>query len=269
MLELIREIGWNISILVIVLSALILYFGKLISDTQVEKYDRLNLYITGLIFSIYYVFLPFLLVYIVYEKMTMPLWLIYPVELFVVSLLSIYLFVSEYFYRFGWTHVFKKSLEKGVKDIRGEKTRKGNLVDKYEKIYKDRAGHGYAELYLQTFKGFRKIFNNKYALFIASFIIILTTIYSLEVDDIIWSGLVILTSFVGLTMLAIAYGFRKAYYPPALVVLKDGEKLEGRILKFGDYLYLMNDEKEEKIFVNNDNIKYIIESKYKYKKVKK
>jgi sRNA-binding regulator protein Hfq len=269
MWEFFQDISLDISILAVIISASILYFGKLISDTHVEKYDRMGLYITGLLFSSYYVFLPFLLSFVVSEKVIIPSWIMFIFEIIIVSVLSVNLFVNEYFYRFGWTPNFKKAIEEGVSDLRKGKTTKGKIVSKYEDIYKDRTGHGYADTYMIAFETCKKIFGNKYVLFLSSFIMILTFVYSLNSQDIVWIGIIGLTTFLGLTMLAVSYGFRKAQYPYAVIILENDEKITGRIQKFGDYVYILDDEKEERIFINKDKIRYIVESKYKNKKVEK
>ena len=58
MLEILENLNWNYSIIILIFGALVLYFGKLIADTRVEHYERINLYIEGLIFSTFYFFLP-------------------------------------------------------------------------------------------------------------------------------------------------------------------------------------------------------------------
>ena len=58
MFEFIEQLNLNITILIVLSGAMILYFGKLISDVRVEYYDKISLYITGLFFTIIYVFAP-------------------------------------------------------------------------------------------------------------------------------------------------------------------------------------------------------------------
>ena len=64
-------------------------------------------------------------------------------------------------------------------------------------------------------------------------------------------------------MIAVAYGFRKAYYPPAKIYIEGGEVLEGRVLKFGEYIFMTKDDK--KFFINKDKVRYVEESKFKEK----
>ena len=64
-------------------------------------------------------------------------------------------------------------------------------------------------------------------------------------------------------MVALAYGFGNAYYPLGKIYMVDGSIIEGKILKFGEYVSVLKDDK--KIFINNDKINYIEESKFKEK----
>ena len=62
-------------------------------------------------------------------------------------------------------------------------------------------------------------------------------------------------------MVALAYGFGSAYYPPGKIYMADGSVIEGKILKFGEYVCVLKEDK--KIFINNDKINYVEESKFK------
>jgi len=44
----------------------------------------------------------------------------------------------------------------------------------------------------------------------------------------------------------------------------DGSIIEGKILKFGEYVHVLKDDK--KIFINQDKINFVEESKFKIKK---
>ena len=64
-------------------------------------------------------------------------------------------------------------------------------------------------------------------------------------------------------MMALVYGFSTAYYPPAVIHLKNGEILQGKLLKFGDFVYLFDPEQKVKIFINKQEIMYLKESLFK------
>ena len=81
-----------------------------------------------------------------------------------------------------------------------------------------------------------------------------------EVDFLTITGISIL-AILNLTMIAFAYGFRSAYYPPAKLTLNDGTVICGKILKFGEFIYLIDGDK--KIFVNSNSVKIIEESIFK------
>jgi len=108
-----------------------------------------------------------------------------------------------------------------------------------------------------------KIFGNKRVLLFFSFLTILSNFQIYTYDkQLKFLGSVFLTFFI-LTLIAMAYGYRNARYPLAKIYLDDGKEIEGKILKFGDFIYVL--EGDKKTFVNMDKVKYIEESLFKEK----
>ena len=269
MLDLLKDFSLDISIILLCLSALILYFGKLIADTRVEKYDRFSLYITGLTFSIPNLLAPFLVSYILIKEISFNFLFLFPIELILIGSLSLNNLYNQYFFRFGWTEELQKTMNEKFEKIKGEKSKRSSLIKKYEPIIEENLGLDYVGFYLKIFKASKYIFQRSYVVFICGCIFTITLLEAFSKGDFITIFIVGITSFYGFTSLAISNGFDKAFYPEAIIVLKDEEELTGRIQKFGDFIYILNDDKEQKLFINKDSIKYIIESKSKSKKPKK
>ena len=70
-------------------------------------------------------------------------------------------------------------------------------------------------------------------------------------------------AFFLFTTIALVYGFSTAYYPPTLIYLKNGEIIRGKLLKFGDFIYLLDEERKMKMFINKQEVKYLKESLFK------
>ena len=64
-------------------------------------------------------------------------------------------------------------------------------------------------------------------------------------------------------MIAIAYGTATAYHPPSKIHLNDGKKYDGKIIKFGEFIYLV--KKDKKYFINKDQVKVIEQDMMKKK----
>ena len=75
--EITQLINGNVSLLIVLFGALLLYFGKVISDTKVERYDKLGYYIEGLFFLAVYVFIPFLFAYYIKNVIKIPIWVLW------------------------------------------------------------------------------------------------------------------------------------------------------------------------------------------------
>lgn len=106
-----------------------------------------------------------------------------------------------------------------------------------------------------------KIIGSKLLLFIFSFITIILNLQLYKSSDLLIFGFSLLLAFFILTMVALAYGYGNAYYPIGKILMVDGTIIQGKILKFGEYISVLKDDK--KIFINKEKITYIEESKFK------
>ena len=264
MLDISQITEWQISLFIILLGALILYFGKLIADTKVEKYDKLGYYIEGLFFFIVYVTVPVLFAYSIRDVIQFPTWFCFFIQVTILSCLSWNLRANEYLRKHGLVDEVEKKARIKLKELKSSDTTKGKLIRKYEKIFKKRFGMDYVDLsILAVYKIPIKYFGNKYVLLLFSFLSVLSSMSLFGKDDVLLIAISLFITFFILSIIALAHGFRTAYYPPAKVYLENDKPIEGKILKFGEYVYLLKDNK--KIFVNKDKVKYIEESLFKEK----
>lgn len=214
-------------------------------------------------FTTIYVFLPGLFALYVFSKITLDVLVFYPIILIIYGLLTADIWVNEYFKKIELLNIYKEKSREKIESIKREESAKGRLVKKYEEIYKKRKGVDYTDLHVQAFEGAKKLAENRYLQIIFSFILILSFLYSTNDDNIIVIGSTAIITFFGLSMIAFANGYRNIYYPPAKIILDSGETIQGKIIKFGDYIYLI--EGNKKIFVNKDKVKFVEWSKFKEK----
>ena len=173
----------NFSIFVVLGGAALLYFGKIIGDTKVEKYDKLSYYIEGLLFSSFYLFIPVVFSIYVIDKFKIPsLWSII-IQMTILGCLSWTIKAHNLFRRYGLVEAFKKKLKEGFNEF-SKKSIVGLFIKK-ESWFKSKFGIDYVELSLLVFHTIPiKYLGSKYSLFTLSFITILSllSLYSNETD---------------------------------------------------------------------------------------
>lgn len=264
MFEMTQLTSLNISILLILLGAVILYFGRIIADTKVEKYDQLGYYIQGLFFSAVFILLPSILAYYAKELLRFPSWVLLLIQVIALSCISVNIKANLYLRKYGLLGEFEKIAERKITEFKLSNSFIGKLMKNREKWFKEKYGLNYVELItLVSYKIPIKLFGNKLILLLFSFLTILSSLYLFEFGEILTFGVsLVLTVFI-LTLVASSYGFSDSHYPLAKIHLDDGKTITGKILKFGDFIYVLNGDK--KIFINKDKIKYIEESLLKEK----
>lgn len=251
----------GLSALFIIFAAALQYFGRIIGDTKVEKYDKTGYYFEGFFFALIYVLLTLVVAFTIYPYFgsKLSLLLAFAIQILIVLLLSLN-FRSHYILRrHGFSKIFKEKLEQKFSEIKRKKRVLGKLIEESE----FKLGINYIELNMEVFYEYPiKVFSNQYVLLLFSFFVFVTLLKVIQTTENLMelTGISILT-ILNLTMIAFAYGFRNAYYPPAKLILDDGTVICGRILKFGEFIHLINGDK--KIFVNSNNVKVIEESLFK------
>ena len=74
----------------------------------------------------------------------------------------------------------------------------------------------------------------------------------------------LLFAFFNVTLLAVLYGVRSAYYPLAKFYLKSSKRpLVAHVIKFGKLVYCIIPKTKKKIFINKDDILRVEESLFK------
>lgn len=275
MLEIYDLTNLNYSIFFILLGIMVYYFGRFIGDTRVEEFDKDCYYIEGFFFFIFYVVIPFVIAiyadnYLENQeslsayrvKLNQYSLGIILLQIFVLSCISKNIKANELFNRYGLLNKHKEDVKRKCKDIS-----EGSGID-IEQLCESGYKKEPSELFeIIHYKIPIKVFGNKKVLYICSFITIYSSIY---IYKNIGSPLIILISLLFtlfiITTISISIGYNGAYYPTAKIFIDDGTVFEGKILKFGKYIYLIKDEK--KIFINKDRINYVEESLFKENGIK-
>jgi sRNA-binding regulator protein Hfq len=257
--ENISNIG-NLSVVIIFLAALLYYFGKLIGDVKVEKYEKTDYYIEGLSFSLIYIVLPFVAVLLLtqYANLYLPLWASLVLQIVTLGCMGLSAFAHEYLRRHGGLSRFKKLSQEKIEQLK-----------KHHPIFAHVTKKGLTELLLLEYYEFPiKVIGNKNVLFLFSIIILWGYYSCISLETAFQPSTIFLSilAFVNLSSLALTYGYAKSYYPQAKIVLENGNEINGKVLKFGEFVYLLKENEEKKLFINKEKIVYVEESLYKEKK---
>jgi hypothetical protein len=209
---------FDISIIIAIFAASMLYFGKLICDIDVEFHEKLDYSMHGLIFILVWVVLPFSAAYVIYNNSSSTLKTLNVGNLINFVLLVILLLLVIC----GKKHsdLSKKAISpKGSKDI------------------------------------FIKYIGNEYCLMFYSFIAFLIILYNylfIETDllNFVYS---ILTTFLLLTVCAIITAYNRIKeYPKVRIYFQNGTIVDGTILKYEDFIRILVNG--NKVRINKDAI---------------
>lgn len=255
----------DISTSSVLLGALFLYFGKLIGDTKVEKYDKLSYYIEGLLFSIFFVFLPFIFaLYFINHNIVFSSFLFRMIiQLTFLTCLYWNIIAQEFLRKHGLLEEFKRRLRNEIEKRKAENSITG-WASRKEAWFKKTFGLNFIELNILAFYEIPiKAFKNKLLLFLFSFVTIWITLSMIKINaNIIDLTISLIFAFMIFTMLALAYGFGNAYYPFGTIHLKQSNTIiRGKILKFGDFIYVLN--RNKKMFVNSSEVSFVEENLFK------
>lgn len=245
----------DIPIFIILFSALFLYFGIIIGSTQIQKYDKLGYYQEGLLFFVKYIYIPSLIAYYFYLKnvLNISYFLLVSTQVVIFFILSWNLNAQENIRKYELLDFFRSEVKKNVYQIMERDSIIGRIIKIEDNWYNN--FKKYIDLFL--YKIPIKI-GNKYILGIFSFLTITSNFKLYDSGELLIFGFSLVLAFFILTMIALAYGFINANYPHAKVYLVDSGTIEGKVLKSGDYICILRDDKL--IFVNKDKINYIEES---------
>jgi len=263
--ENISNVG-NLSLVIIAVAALLYYFGKLIGDVKVEKYEKTDYYIEGLFFSLLYIALPFVAVLFLtqYVNLYIPFLPSLFLQIFILGCLWLSAFAHEYLRKHGALSRFKKLSHEKIEQLKKEH----RIFTLIEDRAKNTAKKDLTELYsLAFYKIPIKVFGNTSVLFLFSFVIVWSSYSCISPETALAPSTIFLSilTFVNLTFLALTFSYTNAYYPPAKIILENGNEINGKVLKFGEFVYLLKENEEKKLFINKDKIVYVEESLYKEK----
>lgn len=196
-----------------------LYFGKLITSAQPNKFDKIETYITGLFFFIRFLFIPFVIIMIVNFALKES---VYKLKMeFPPDIAAIVLFIILIFYILS-VRAWIKYLESNLKG------KLGKFNNFLFKLFGNRfINFGFALLTLVSLLSIFKLTNN---LFFIAYLIFVFFIF---------------------TIMAVSVGHMKTSFDPVRIVLENKMEFKGKFLKERDeYLYLLN---KNKIFAINKN----------------
>jgi len=230
----------DVSIILILSGALMLYFGKIIKDFQGEVGDRLEYYKQGAVFIIFIIVIPGIVgffaseyienkINIINKEIFLPLFII--ILLLFIFLLIMLNFKTKYNINYYFYIIDNKfSKMKSFKD----------------KIY----------------KSIIIISENQITLSIMSFLTVFSEITFIKIsikflNTIILFLFIVFTNFIVYTAFAIIYGFSIAYYPEVIVFAEENKKFTGKLLRSSDYIELIDNNKI--IRINSDKVLYIEE----------
>lgn len=264
-LEILSNVG-NISLVIVAVAALLYYFGKIIGDVKVEKYSKTDYYIEGLFFSLIFIALPFVAVLLLtqYANLYIPFLLSLFLQVIILGCLWLSAFAHEFLGRHGGLSRFKKLSKEKIEQLKKEY----RIFTVIEDKAKTTAKKDLAEFPLLTFYEIpTRLFGNKNVLILFSFIILWSSYSSISPETVLLPTTIFLSilAFLNLTFLALTFGYASAYYPPARIILANGNEISGKVMKFGEFVYILKEKEEKKLFINKDKIVYVEESLWKEK----
>ena len=237
----------DLSVIIAIFTAILIYFGKIIADTKVERFEKTDILISGLFFTIVFVLFPFALNLFFYKKE----WIVNiapeAIILFHLSILAIYTRYNSFksLKMFELEKEYTKRFDKKINQINNMKTIESHLIP--QKFISSKQT-------LDIFDKIFKFFENVNVLLIIS-ISIFYSIFVISTGNVLIVISIAILSFVNLSMIALVHGTSTTYYPRSKITLIDGNIIEGKTIKFGDFVYIIN--KTKKYFINKNQIKII------------
>lgn len=251
----------NISVFVLTIAASLYYFGKLIAGVRVEQYAKEDYYIQGLVFSLMYVVVPFLVVLLIVGslKLYFPIWISVFFQIVIMIFLSMVLQFN--LAKYSLFSQFKPALQKGF----DERKKKSSILVFADETMTKFTKKNLAENYFAIQEAFAKYIVNYYTLFLLSIILVWSIYSTLLLQQLLDppSIFISILTFINFTFLALGYGYVNIYYPPARIILEDGKDLTGKILKIGKFVHIVKDDEGKKLFINASKIMYVEESMFK------
>ncbi|MHA1828009.1 MAG: hypothetical protein ACTSX6_05095 [Candidatus Heimdallarchaeaceae archaeon] len=252
---------FDVSAILIVLGAIFIYFGKIIADTKVEKYEKTDLIISGLLFVLIIILFPVIVNLFLYQKnwiFIMPSWIIILIQLIILAIYTKYYEYKGVVLKYEMSQEYNVRYKQKINYLVSCDKLAGKLLKKRPGIRKES---------LKLFDKIFKFFENNKVIFLVAVFILHTNIISLQTNNIVFISANFIFTFINFSLLAIAYGLSKAYHPKSKITLTNGKIISGKTLKYGDFIHII--DKDKKYFVNKDQVTVIEQSKFKEKWINK
>ena len=238
----------DLSALIVAFTALLIYFGKIIADTKVEKFEKTDLVISGLFFVLIFILFPVALSAFFYQKgwvIQITPWMI---VLFHLAIMGVYARYKAYkdIKKFQLEKEYDKRFNKKIDEIKKTKPILNYFIKQRPELLNQSRN---------LFDNIFRFFENSKVLLLISVAIFYSVLITFDASNILLIITIAILSFINLSMIAIAYGTSTAYYPPSKITLVDGKTYKGRTIKFGDFIYIV--KKDKKYFINKDQVKVI------------
>ena len=234
-----------------------LYFGKIITDKWSYQYERLDQYIHGSYFTIWYIFMPLMLSYGFIKqgtRLSLRWSVVIQILIFMIISWASTPFVVKK--KYGLEMEFKKRFQKKFDNLKKTKSFLGWAANQ-ETNFKKWIGVNAYELNRKVLYDIPyKLFKKPVLLFFSSIVTSVSFLSIIQKADILLSIIFIVITFYIFTSTAVLYGYIKAYYPKVRVVFDDDQILEGILIKsFKDSLLVFKNKK--KIYINRNKINFL------------
>lgn len=238
----------DIPIFIILLGALFLYFGVIIGNTKVVKYDKNDYYIEGLYFFIFYIVIPFVASFYLKGQLDVSTSLLVPIQVVVLFVL-LWIINAQIIRKYELLDIYRNKFEKSFNQI-AELPFVGGII-KLNENFQDTYKKGFDWLIYKI----PITIGNKYILFIFPFMTIISNFKLYDSGELLLFGLSMLLSFCILAYVASAYGHSDIDYVDVTVCLVDGKTIVGRMLYSGEYIKIIKNGTQ--ILINKDKINCI------------
>ncbi len=223
------------STVIIVITWTLLYFGKIIADTKVEKLEKTDLIISGLYFSLLFLMIPIALNIYFFQKN----W-IFNISLIGIIIFQLIIFVF-YLMKYQLDIINRSNLKETFNKELNKFKRTNQVTDDKRETTRSKG-------------------SNPTTINIGLFILSTALFYSLAIVikyhlNVLSLTLTVILTFVNLSLMASAYGTSTAYYPFSKITLTNGKNISGKLMKFGDFIWIINGKK--KYFINKNHVEMI------------
>lgn len=238
----------DISIIITITSFVLLYFGKIISDSNWRLENKTSNYMLGLFFVFYNILIPLVIIYSFYKfdfKLNILTGSLILIQIVILSIMS-KKWVGVKFHKIGLTKKLKKIIDELTLDYM-------NKLKILPHEDKSTSANSFKNLRLWASNYFLKP-PKSFSQFVFSFIVVLSTfIVFIQDVSLVYKLFSLLITFIVLTFVASYYNIKIV---KAKLILKDGEKINGTIQKLTENVIVMY-VKNKMVVINSDEVKKI------------